>query len=168
MIVNNVGVATASSRPRSFRDFETQVTEGGDAFVGGLGSARTRLKGIGEGPGVARRQIVNNADDTLSQMQEVASAISSGDSSRAQQLWNQMQNGIGQAFDDSVSERARRIGTFKDQLRHIDVLKSPARENKDIVAVVLGKFSAGDEYEAGRSEFAAALNVAGLSKLKLE
>ncbi len=167
-VVNNPGVARAASRPRTLQEFEGQMKLQGASFPKNLAEGRDRLRNAGNGTSQANRQLYSQADQTLQQMQGVSDALSSGDRTRAQDLWNQMQSGAGQKLDTNYSVRSRGLGGLRDQLGVLDDLaRSPPTPN-DTIEQVMGILTKDQEYQAGTSEFLAALQTAGLKGIELK
>ncbi|MDO8636128.1 MAG: hypothetical protein Q7R34_07795, partial [Dehalococcoidia bacterium] len=95
---NNVGVAKLAQQPRSFGAFQQAVNTGGAQYVAELQDAKDRVKNAAQGLAGRRGGVLHHAEDTLTQMQDVAQAIRRGDTTQAQTLWNQMQTGSRAAF----------------------------------------------------------------------
>ncbi|MBF8265357.1 MAG: hypothetical protein HW384_1221 [Dehalococcoidia bacterium] len=133
---NNVGVAKLAQQPRSFGAFQQAVNTGGAQYVAELQDAKDRVKNAAQGLSGRRGGVLHHAEDTLTQMQEVAQAIRLGDTTRAQTLWNQMQTGSRAAFTVARSQNAGRLSRLSERLEFIERLGQETPSDLDFAKEV--------------------------------
>ncbi|MDO8637914.1 MAG: hypothetical protein Q7R34_17050, partial [Dehalococcoidia bacterium] len=76
------------------------------------------------------------AEDTLTQMQDVAQAIRQGDTTRAQTLWNQMQTGSRAVFGVARAQNTGKLSRLSERLEFIERLGQETPSDLDFAKEV--------------------------------
>jgi hypothetical protein len=138
IVVDNVGAARLAQQSQSFGEFQDAVKNGGDGFAAELRDARDRVTGAGQGLSGRRGGVLRHAEETLSQMEEVADLIRQGDTAGAQALWSQMQTGSRVAFSSANAQNVRRLARARENLEFIERLGAETPGDLEFAKEVAG------------------------------